>query len=72
MTRALKDAIDEVATLPKVDQENIGRGLLSHIEKLRQLRVEINKGIRSLDAGDGKKFDIKDFIRQSKRRYGKA
>lgn len=69
MTKTLKDAMDEIATLPEADQEKIGRGLLSHVEKLRQLRVEIDKSIRSLDAGAGKELDIEDFIRQ---RHGRA
>jgi hypothetical protein len=28
--------------------------MLSHVEKLRLLRAEIDKGIRSLDAGEGR------------------
>jgi hypothetical protein len=35
-------------------QERIGRSLLSHVEKLRALRAEVDKGIASLDAGQGK------------------
>ncbi len=69
MAKVLKDALDEVATLPEADQEKIGRGLLSHVEKLRQLRGEIDKGIRSLDRGEGKELNIEEFIRQ---RHGRA
>ena len=37
------------------DQEdNVDRDLFRNVEKLRQLRVEIDKGLRSLDAGQGK------------------
>ena len=43
-----------VERLPAEDQEQIGRTLLSHVEKLRALRAEIDKGIRSLDAGQGR------------------
>ena len=39
---------------PAENQEQIGRTLLSHVEKLRALRAEIDKGIRSLDAGRGR------------------
>jgi hypothetical protein len=54
MVKALEQAIAEIGTLPDADQEEIGRRLLSHVEKLRQLREEIDKGTRSLDAGAGK------------------
>jgi hypothetical protein len=62
MVKALEQAIAEIATLPDADQEEIGRRLLSHVEKLRQLREEIDKGIRSLDAGQGQPLDIADFL----------
>ena len=64
MYKSLELAIAEVANLPAANQEQIGRRLLSHVERLRQLRAEIDKGIRSLDAGDGKSLDIEEFIRQ--------
>lgn len=64
MVKTLEQAIAEVERLPAEDQEQIGRTLLSHVEKLRALRVEIDKGIRSLDAGQGKESSIDDFIRQ--------
>jgi hypothetical protein len=44
MVRTLEKAIEEVTNLPEADQEQIGRRLLSHVEKLRQLRAEIDKG----------------------------
>jgi hypothetical protein len=53
MVKTLEQAIAEVERLPAEDQEQIGRTLLSHAEKLRALRAEIDKGIRSLDAGQG-------------------
>ena len=58
MSKLLKEAVEEVTSLPETDQETIGRQLLSHVEKLRQLRIEIDKGIRSLDAGEGRELDI--------------
>lgn len=69
MVTTLKLAIEELASLPEADQEQIGQRLLSHVEKLRQLRVEIDKGIRSLDAGEGKPLDIEDFIKQANAGY---
>lgn len=64
MVRALEQAIAEVGALPDSDQEQIGRQLLSHVEKLRSLREELDKGIRPLDAGKGRTFDIDEFVRQ--------
>jgi len=64
MVKTFEQAIAEVATLPDTDQEQIGLRLLSHVEKLRQLREEVGKGIRSLDAGEGKPLDIEEFLKQ--------
>jgi hypothetical protein len=64
MVRALERAIAEVAALPDPDQEEIGRRLLAHVEKLRSLREELDKGVRSLDAGKGAPLDIDELIRQ--------
>jgi hypothetical protein len=62
MTKIMKEAIDEVSALPESDQETIGRQLLSHVEKLRRVRVEIDRGERSLDSGHGRKLDIDGFV----------
>ena len=67
MVKTLEKAIAEVERLPAEDQEQIGRTLFSHVEKLRALRAEIDKGIRSLDAGQGTESSIDDFIRQKNR-----
>jgi hypothetical protein len=72
MVRTLEIAIAEVSNLPDADQEPIGRRLLSHVEKLRQLRTEIDKGIRSLDAGEGKPLDIDGFLRSKNERHGRS
>ena len=48
MVKTLEQAIAEVACLPDADQEQIGRRLLSHVEKLRRLREELDKAARSL------------------------
>jgi hypothetical protein len=72
MVRTLEKAIAEVSNLPDADQEQIGQQLLSHVEKLRQLRAEIDKGIRSLDAGEGKPLDVEDFLRRQNERYGRS
>jgi hypothetical protein len=70
MVKSLELAIAELSNLPDSDQEQIGRQLLSHVEKLRQLRAEIDKGMRSLDAGEGKPLDIEEFLRQKNERHG--
>ncbi len=69
MTRTLQEAIAEVANLSEADQEKIGRDLLSHVEKLRRLRADIDRGVRSLDEGKGTPLDIEEFVR--KRHGGK-
>jgi hypothetical protein len=68
MVKTLEQAIAEVTNLPDADQEQIGRKLLSHVEKLRQLRADIDQGIRSLDAGEGRPLDIEEFLRQANER----
>ena len=65
MVKALEQAIAQVAELPDADQEQIGRKLLSHVEKLRALRRDIDAGVRSLDAGEGRPVDIEEFIRRA-------
>jgi hypothetical protein len=64
MVKTLEQAFAEVAALPEDDQEQIGRQLLSHVEKLRRLRTELDKGARSLDVGKGTTFSVEEFIRQ--------
>lgn len=64
MVRTLEQAIAELVNLPDADQEQIGRKLLSHVERLRELRAEIDKGIGSLDSGKGREIDIEHFLAQ--------
>lgn len=70
MVKSLEQAIAQLERLPDADQEQIGRKLLSHVEKLNALRAEIDKGIRSLDAGKGSALDIEDFLRRKNSGYG--
>ena len=46
--------------------------MVSRVEKLRRLRAEIDKGIRSLDAGEGKPLDVEDFLRQQNERHSRS
>ena len=70
MVKTLERALAEVASLPDADQEQIGQRLLSHVEKLRRLRAEIDKGVRSLDAGEDGELDIDDFLAKARKRRG--
>jgi hypothetical protein len=72
MTKALKEALAEVERLPAADQENIGRQVLNHVEKLRLLRDDIDAGIRSLDAGKGAEVDMRDILSRAHARHEKG
>jgi hypothetical protein len=64
MVRTLEQAIAEISRLPDADQEQIGRKLFSHVEKLNALRHEIDRGIVSLDAGKGSAINMEEFLRE--------
>jgi hypothetical protein len=70
MVKTLEQAFAEVSNLPDADQEQIGRKLLSHVEKLKVLRRDIDEGIRSLDAGEGRPLDIEELLRQKNQTRG--
>ena len=70
MTKIIEKAIEEMSNLPDGDQEQIGRSVLSHIEKLQKLRIEIDRGIRSLDTRGGRRLDLEDFIRRMHNQHG--
>jgi hypothetical protein len=69
MTNTLKDAVAEVERLPEADQENIGRQVLTHVEKLRTLRADIDAGLRSLDAGKGNAVNMQDVLSRARRQH---
>jgi hypothetical protein len=71
VTKILKDAIETVATLPEAEQDKIGRELLDHVEKLRALKADLQEGIASLDAGRGRKLDMKEVIARARARHAK-
>ena len=72
MVRTLEQAIAQISRLPDADQEQIGRKLLTHVEKLRAIRIEIDKGIQSLDEGKGRALDVGAFLREKNSRHGGA
>jgi hypothetical protein len=72
MVRTLEQAIAQISRLPDADQEQIGRKLLTHVEKLRAIRAEIDKGMQSLDEGKGSALDMEEFLRDKNSRHGGA
>jgi hypothetical protein len=72
MVRTLEQAIAQISKLPDADQEQIGRKLLTHVEKLKALRTEIDKGMQSLDQGSGSALNMEDFLRDKNLRHGGA
>jgi hypothetical protein len=60
--KVLEQALAEVKTLADADQEQIGRRMLSHVERLRRLREELDKDLRLLDASKGQVFSVEEFI----------
>lgn len=72
MTEALKQAIDELSTLPPSAQERIGEQLLTHVEKIRALRSQLDTAATSLDRGGGREITIDDVIKRARARYGRA
>lgn len=70
MVKTLEQAIAKLSRLPDADQEQIGRKLLSHVEKLAALRSEIDKGAHSLDAGQGRTLNMDDMIARKNARHG--
>jgi hypothetical protein len=71
MTNTLKKAVAQVERLPEADQQVIGGQILTHIEKLRALRADIDAGTRSIDAGGGEELDIDDVISDARQRHEK-
>jgi hypothetical protein len=72
MVRALELAVEALKNLPAADQERMGRQLLSYIEKLLTLRIEIEKGARVLEAEAGVPLDIDEFLKQQNVRHGRG
>jgi hypothetical protein len=71
ITKVFKEAVDAASTLPEAEQDKIGRELLEHVEKLRALKADLQAGIASLDAGKGRKLDMKEVIARARARHVK-
>lgn len=72
MVKTLELAMAEAAKLPEAAQEQIGRELLAHIEKLRTLRADIDEGISSLDTEGGVDLDVEKVIGRARLHRGQA
>ena len=71
-TTILELAMDKVALLPEAAQEQIGREVLERVERLAELRAELEIGIRQLDAGEGRELDIEEVIKQARTEHAKS
>jgi hypothetical protein len=72
MTNVLKEAIAEVARLPEAAQDRIGEELLLHVDKLRRLRAKLDRGVESLDRGEGRELEIRDVMERARAQHGGA
>jgi hypothetical protein len=72
VARSVELAVAALASLPERDQDRMGRQLLTYIERLLQLRVEIDRGSGSFEPGAGEPLDIEDFLRLQNERHGTA
>ena len=71
-SKTLDEAIAKAHELPEADQERIGRELNDYIDHLRALRSDIGAGVRSLDAGFGRKLDIEDVIGRARAAHARV
>jgi hypothetical protein len=62
MTRELQQAFEAASRLPDAEQDRIGRELKAYLGKLERLRADIDEGIRSLDAGEGRQLEIEELL----------
>jgi hypothetical protein len=70
MVKTLELALSKAAKLPEAAQEQLGRELLERIDTLAALRVELEKGLRELDAGSGEELDIEELIKRARTEDG--
>ena len=71
-SKTLDEAIAKAHELPEADQERLGRELNDYIDHLRLLRSDIAAGVRSLDAGLGRKLNIEDVIARARATHAGA
>jgi hypothetical protein len=68
-TKTLKLAMDKAAKLPRSAQEEIARDVLERLSTMDQLRAALKIGIRQLDAGLGRRLDIRAVLVRARREY---
>ena len=69
MNKLLEQAFAAAAHLPEAEQDRLGQDLLAYLEKLRELRGEIDQGLRSLDEGAGRELDVDAVIARARRKH---
>jgi hypothetical protein len=72
MNKLLEKALSEAASLPEADQDRIARGLLDHVKRLRALRADLQRGLDSLNRGEGRSLDLDEVKRLARERHGKV
>jgi hypothetical protein len=69
MTKLLEEAMAKVSKLPEATQESIAEDLIAHVTSVEHLRAELQRGIDSLDLGEGQELDIEQVIRTARAAY---
>jgi hypothetical protein len=69
MTKLLEEAIAKVSKLPEATQQSIAEDLIAHVKSVEHLRTELQKGIDSLDRGEGRELDIDQVIKTARAEY---
>ena len=72
MAKPYELAMEALASLPAADQDRLARQLLTYVERLLTLRIEITKGIRAFDAGEGGPLDVEAIVRRQNERHGRT
>jgi hypothetical protein len=71
MRKLLEEAVAKLETLPPAAQDQIGEKLLAHVNKVQHLWVELQKGLQSLAAGEGKELTMREVIKGARAQYGR-
>jgi len=72
MIKSVELAVAALTSLSERDQDRMGRQLLTYIERLLQLRTEIDKGSGPFAPGEAETLDIDDFLHRQHDRHGGA
>lgn len=70
-TKSLKEVLAGDEPIPDEVLDRLAAERSDYQEKLRELRAEIELGIRQLDAGEGRPLDIEEFVREMHERHRK-